>query len=106
MGQAIPRQHQAVGLRFRNAQPRYLLAAAMIALVGLCGAAVIVANGDRDEVTGTSATQSAESANPVGSPRYFKGVAQPTIPGTTTAPAPGTRPDGGPEEGTRGVVSP
>lgn len=85
MGQAVPRQHQAVGLRFRATRPRYLLAAAMIALVGLCGAAVIVANGDRDEGSGTSATQSVEPANPVGSPRYFKGVGQRTIPGTTTA---------------------
>ena len=75
MGQAIPRQDPAVVLRSRPAGPRHLLAAATIALVGLFGAAVIVANDDGDEARGTTATKSVESPNPVGSPRYFKGVA-------------------------------
>ena len=75
MGQAIHGQHPEVVLRSRHARPRHLLTAAVIGVVGVSGAAVIAANDDRDEVSGTSATESIESANPVGSPRYFKGVA-------------------------------
>jgi hypothetical protein len=81
MGEAIPRQHPAVVLRSQFNQLRALLAVAMIAVAGLTVAVVILAN-DTDQVSSTSATTA------VG-------------PGSV---APGTRYDGGPEEGTRGVV--
>ena len=100
MGKAIPQQHPAVVLRSHYAQLRNLLAVAMIALVGLSGAVVILAN-DQDELSGTTAAKPAESANPVGSPRYFEGVQE----GIVAPQAPGTRFDGGPEEGTRGITS-
>jgi hypothetical protein len=104
MGQAIPQQHPAVVLRSHYAQVRNLLAVAMIGLVGLSGAVVILAN-DQDELSSTTAAKPAESANPVGSPRYFEGVQESTR-GIVSPQAPGTRFDGGPDEGTRGIVSP
>jgi hypothetical protein len=80
MGQAIPRQHPAVVLRSHFNQIRALLAVAMVAVVGLTIAVVILATDD-DAVTGSGST-------------------------TLVAPAPNgsTRYDGGPEEGSRGVV--
>jgi hypothetical protein len=83
MGKAVPAQHPAVVLRSHYKLVRALLAVAMIAVVGLTGAVVIVA-GDSHEVAGKS------SARP-----HQGRVAQP----------PGTRYDGGPDEGTRGAVS-
>ena len=81
MGQAIPRQHPAVVLRSHYNQLRALLAVAMIALAGLSAAVVILAvDDDRDPSAGT-ATQ-ISSPSPAGSTRY----------------------DGGPEEGSRGVL--
>jgi hypothetical protein len=83
MGQAIPRQHPAVVLRSHYNQLRALLAVAMIALAGLTAAVVILAvDDDRDTSTSTATPVSAPS--PAGSTRY----------------------DGGPEEGSRGAVSP
>jgi hypothetical protein len=106
---------------------RALLGVAMVALVGLVIALVIVA-GDDNEPASTSAVQAApvmprlapaqpayptpapEAVNP-GSDRSYSGAA-PTrkLDGSTdigrTAPAqPGTRYDGGPEEGTRGAIT-
>jgi hypothetical protein len=81
MGEAIPRQHPAVVLRSHFNQLRALLAVAMIAVAGLTVAVVILAN-DTDQVSSTSAT---------------------TAVGPSSV-APGTRYDGGPEEGTRGAV--
>ena len=104
MSQAISRQHPAVVLRSHYAQLRNLLAVAMIAIVGLSGAVVILAN-EQDDVSSTTSAQATESANPVGSPRHFKGVAQSTA-SPQTAQAPGTRFDGGPDEGTRGIAAP
>ena len=46
MGQAIPQQHPAVVLRSHYRAVRALLAVAMVAVVGLSGAVVIVANDD------------------------------------------------------------
>jgi hypothetical protein len=104
MSQAISRQHPAVVLRSHYAQLRNLLAVAMIAIVGLSGAVVILAN-EQDDVSSSTSAQATESANPVGSPRYFKGVAQSTG-GPKAAQARGTRFDGGPDEGTRGITAP
>jgi hypothetical protein len=78
MGEAIPRQHPAVVLRSHFNQLRALLAVALIAVAGLTVAVVILAT---DDEAGTgSATVSAPAQ--AGTTRY----------------------DGGPEEGTRGVV--
>ena len=127
MGHAIPKQHPAVVLRSNYNLVRALLGVAMVALVGLVIALVIVADDD-NEPASTSAIQAAPvmprlaPAQPVyptpapeavspGSDRSYSGVA-PTrkLDGSTdigrTAPAqPGTRYDGGPEEGTRGAIT-
>ncbi len=122
MGHAIPKQHPAVVLRSHFNLVRALLGVAMVALVGLVIALVIVANDDNENTT-TSAVQAAPatplpaSALPayptpevVTPDRSYSGPA-PTrkLDGSTdipnTAPvAPGTRYDGGPEEGSRGPV--
>ena len=104
MSQAISRQHPAVVLRSHYAQLRNLLAVAMIAIVGLSGAVVILAN-EQNDASSTTSAKATESANPVGSPRYFQGVGQ-SAAGPETAQAPGTRFDGGPDEGTRGITAP
>jgi hypothetical protein len=78
MGEAIPRQHPAVVLRSHFNQLRALLAVALIAVAGLTVAVVILATDD-DAGSGSA---------------------------TVSAPAPSgtTRYDGGPDEGTRGVL--
>ena len=81
MGQAIPRQHPAVVLRSHFNQLRALLAVALVAVVGLTVAVVILATDDDPGVSAGSATQ-VNAPSATGSTRY----------------------DGGPEEGTRGVV--
>jgi hypothetical protein len=123
MGTAIPKQHPAVVLRSQFNLVRGLLAVAMVALVGLTIAVVILAN-DKEEVTTTPAGEAApaipdasalpayptpEAASP-GSDRDYSGAA-PTrkLDGSTDIPspapvAPGTRYDGGPDEGTRGPL--
>jgi hypothetical protein len=125
MGTAIPKQHPAVVLRSQFNLVRGLLAVAMVALVGLTIAVVILANDSEDVVT----TRAGEAAAPVvpnasalpayptpeaGSPgtdRDYSGAA-PTrkLDGSTDIPspapvAPGTRYDGGPEEGTSGTLT-
>ena len=119
MGHAIPKQHPAVVLRSHFNLVRALLGVAMVALVGLAIALVVVANDDNDSVS-TSAVQAApvapalpaypspEAVSP-GADRSYSGSA-PTrkLDGSTDIPsptpvAPGTRYDGGPEEGSRGL---
>ena len=91
MGKAIPTQHPAVVLRSQHRQLRALLAVAMIAVVGLSAAVVILATrDDREAVAGP--------ATPITVPAQAS--AQPI---RKVVPA-GTRHDGGPEEGSRGVV--
>jgi hypothetical protein len=68
-------------------QLRALLAIAMIAVVGVSVAVVILATNDERST-------SASSAAPLS-----------TAPRAVTSPPAGTRYDGGPEEGTRGVLS-
>ena len=80
MGKAVPEQHPAVVLRSHYNHLRALLIAALIAVLGLAGAVVIVANDD-DTVVSTS-TPAIES-------------------GSTPAPAP--RYDGGPNEGSADI---
>ena len=86
MDQAIPTQHPAVVLRSHHRQLRGLLAVAMFAVVGLTIAVVILATDDDRDL-------SAGSAN------------APSALTSSDSVAPGARYDGGPEEGTRGVVS-
>jgi hypothetical protein len=82
MGQVIPRQHPAVVLRSQYKTVLALLCVACVAIVALATAVVIVANDD-DSVS--------ISAQP-------QAQAQQNLP-------PGTRFDGGPDEGSRGVQS-
>jgi hypothetical protein len=100
MGQAIPRQHPAVVLRSHFNQLRALLAIALVAVAGLTTAVVILAN-DSNEVSGTS------SAKPIESINYGSGAVNPSTgyPSATIRPdSPGTRYDGGPEEGSADVT--
>jgi hypothetical protein len=104
MGKAIPAQHPAVVLRSHFNALRALLAAALIAVVGLSAAVVILAN-DSDQVSGTSVARPIESLNygdfnpATGRPESA------TLPQQEAPPPAGTRYDGGPEEGTRGAVA-
>ena len=97
MGQVIPRQHPAVVLKSHYKAVRSLLAVALVAIVALAATVVILANDD-DQVSGnTSSAQPVESINYGGfNPATGKPVQQETLP-------PGTRFDGGPDEGTRGI---
>jgi hypothetical protein len=95
MGQAIPTRHPAVVLRSRFNLVRAMLAIAMIAVAGLTAAVVILA-GDSDEAGSTS------SAKPIEPINYGSGAVNPSTgyPSATVRPeSPGTRIDGGPEEG-------
>ena len=93
MGQPFPSQHPAVVLRSHFKLVRALLVVAMAAIVALSAAVVIVA--DNDEVTGTSS----------GAANALPNSAVHSHP-LETAPAPGTRYDGGPDEGTRAIPVP
>jgi hypothetical protein len=84
MGQPIPAQHPSVVLRSHFKLVKGLLAIAMVALLALTATVVILA-GDEDQVT------SATIATP-------HGQVQPQLPA-------GTRFDGGPDEGTRGLAA-
>ena len=103
MGNVIPAQHPAVVLRSHYRQLRRLLAIAMIAVVGLTAAVVILAtNEDRD--TGASSATQVIAPTPTGSTRYDGGPEEGSR-GVVRAQPPSTRYDGGPEEGTRGALS-
>jgi hypothetical protein len=123
MGHAIPKQHPAVVLRSHYNLVRALLGVAMVALVGLVIALVIVANDD-NESPPTTAVQAVPVSPPV--PTEFPAYPTPEVvtpdrsysgpaptrklDGSTdipnTAPAaPGTRYDGGPEEGSSGALT-
>ncbi|MGH2949807.1 MAG: hypothetical protein ACRDPC_26695 [Solirubrobacteraceae bacterium] len=97
MGKAIPAQHPAVVLRSHYRQLRALLGAAMIAVVGLTAAVVTLATNDDRDTSASSATQVSAPA-PTGSTRYDGGPEEGSR-GVVPALAPSTRYDGGPEEG-------
>jgi hypothetical protein len=82
MGKAISTQHPAVVLRSHFNLVRTLLAVAMIGVVGLTAAVVILATAN--DQSGTRAGSAAAVSTP--------------------APSDGIRYDGGPEQGSRGVV--
>jgi hypothetical protein len=83
VSQPISPQHPAVVLRSHYVHLRTLLAIAMVAVVGLAVAVVVLASRD-------TSTPAAAQPAPI--------VAPASIPGAW----PGTRYDGGPDEGTRG----
>ena len=103
MGQAIPTQHPAVVLRSHYNHLRALLAAALIALVGLTAAIVTLATDEGARTSPTPAATAAEFRLPSHA-RIHGGAAvpDPSVPGRDLPVAPGTRYDGGPDEGTRG----
>jgi hypothetical protein len=128
MGHAIPKQHPAVVLRSHYNFVRALLGIAMVAMVGLVIALVVVAD-DNDKGASRSAVEVTPvmprlAPPPLAAPapdstwngpdaakdRSYSGPAPArkldgTTDGRSTAPmAPGIRYDGGPEEGTRGVL--
>ena len=101
MSHSISPQHPAVVLRSRYVHVRALLTIAMIAVVGLTAAVVILAiNDDADTSAGSARQLSAPS--PTGSTRYDGGPEEGSR-AVVTAQLPSTRYDGGPEEGSRGI---
>jgi hypothetical protein len=103
MGKAIPAQHPAVVLRTHYKLVRALLAVAMVALVALTTAVVILATDDDHATSIGSATQPATQA-PAAGVRYDGGPDEGTR-GIVTARQAGVRYDGGPEEGTAALTS-
>ena len=107
MGQPIPAQHPSVVLRSHFNLVRALLIIAMAALLALRAAVVILAN-DEDQVNSAAASKSAPAAQqqlPAGT-RFDGGPDEGTrgLSAQSQLPA-GTRFDGGPDEGSRGVRS-
>jgi hypothetical protein len=107
MGQPIPAQHPSVVLRSHFKLVRTLLILSVAALLA-CSAAVVILANDEDQVNSAAVSKSAPAAQqqlPAGT-RFDGGpeegtrglAAQPQLPA-------GTRFDGGPEEGTRGARS-
>jgi hypothetical protein len=107
MGQPIPAQHPSVVLRSHFKLVKGLLAIAIVALLALTATVVILA-GDEDQITSaTKATPHGQVQTQLPAGTRFDGgpdegtrglAAQPQAPVTT-------RFDGGPEEGTRGARS-
>jgi type II secretory pathway pseudopilin PulG len=105
MGQVIPRQHPAVVLKSHYKAIRALLAVALVAIVALAATVVILAS-DNDNATTSAQPQAQAQAQqlPAGT-RFDGGPDEGTRGVQAEAPAPGTRFDGGPDEGTRGPQS-
>jgi hypothetical protein len=104
MGRAVPSQHPAVVLRSHFNQLRALLAVALIAVISLTVAVVILAS-DEDQTGGSN------SAAPIGhlnnsrlyNPATGRPYAAPLPKREAQTPITGSRYDGVPEEGTRGI---
>ena len=108
MGQAIPTQHPAVVLRSHYTHLRTMLVIAMIAVVGLTVAVVILAGDDGADTSATSAAagRSDSAGTEFRVPSYPRWHGKVPVPALRVAPLPnGRRYDGGPDEGTRGVVA-
>jgi hypothetical protein len=109
MGQAIPRQHPAVVLRSHFNQIRALLAVAMVAVVGLTAAVVILATDDDAGTSGTSADAlsglSPQERMRVEALSNLSPAQLGAAFGHATGVQPGTRYDGGPEEGTADITA-
>jgi type II secretory pathway pseudopilin PulG len=107
MGQPIPAQHPSVVLRSHFKLVRGLLALAMVAVLALSAAVVILANDDDEVNTATKAAPAVQQQvqTPAGT-RFDGGPEEGTRGLASQASAPATtRFDGGPEEGTRGPRS-
>jgi hypothetical protein len=107
MGQPIPAQHPSVVLRSHFKLVRGLLALAMVAVIALAAAVVILANDDVEVNTATKAAPALQQQvqTPAGT-RFDGGPEEGTRGLASQASAPvTTRFDGGPEEGTRGPQS-
>ncbi len=110
MGQVVPTQHPAVVLRSHYNHLRALLAAAMIAVAGLTAAVVIVATSDETDIGGSSASSpSSLTAQEQRWTAYDEAIRTLTPEQLAAAfgarsAAPGTRYDGGPEEGSADVA--
>ena len=103
MGQPIPAQHPSVVLRSHFKLVRILLIIAMGAMVALAAAVVILANDDDKVDTASKATPAVQSQAPTQAGIRFDGGPEEGTRGVIAPPpAAGTRFDGGPEEGTRG----
>ncbi len=106
MGHPIPKQHPEVVLRAHYKAVRGLLAVAMLAVIALAATVVILAN-DADKTASPapiSAQVQKQQALPPGT--RFDGGPDEGTRGLQAQPvAPGTRFDGGPDEGTRGPKS-
>jgi hypothetical protein len=104
MGQVIPRQHPAVVLRSQYKAVLAMLCVALVAIVALAATLVIVAN---DDQTTVSAQPNAHQQQILPPGTRFDGGPDEGTRGIQAAPpaevAPGTRFDGGPDEGTRGI---
>jgi hypothetical protein len=106
MGQAIPTQHPAVVLRSHFNLVRALLAVATIAVVALAIAVVILAaDGDEVRRASSSAPQAQQAVQSRAPDTRYDGGPNEGTRGIVAAPAPSTRYDGGPEEGTRGLTA-
>jgi len=106
MGQVIPRQHPAVVLRSQYKAVLAMLCVALVAIAALATTLVIVANDDNE--TTIAAQPSAQPQTLPPGTRFDGGPDEGTrgIVGAQPAPlAPGTRFDGGPDEGSRGPQS-
>lgn len=104
MGQSIPRQHPAVVLRSHYRHLRALLAIAIACVVCLAVAVVILAGNDGVSSGAPSAADPARTEFQVPSHAGMHGGA--AVPDLHVGPLPnGQRYDGGPEEGTRGVIA-
>lgn len=101
MGQPIPAQHPSVVLRSHFNLARTLLAIAMVAVLALTAVVAILANDDGELGTAAKATPQVQQQLPAGT-RFDGGPNEGTRGVSATAPAAGTRFDGGPDEGTRG----
>jgi len=98
MGHPIPKQHPAVVLRAHYKAVRALLVLAILAVVALAATVVILANDDDQVSGGATSAPSAESINYGG---FNPATGRPDA--VQQELPPGTRFDGGPDEGTRGI---
>jgi hypothetical protein len=109
MGKAIPAQHPAVVLRSHYRQLRALLAIAMIAVVGLTATVVILSVDEGDKSASRAGAKTGLTPQEKRWAEYNEAISSLTPEQLaaafgTRSVAPDTRYDGGPEEGTRGVV--
>lgn len=107
MGQVIPKQHPSVVLRSHFKAVRALLVVALVAVCALAAALVIVATDDEQaSIAPKSASVQAQQQQALPAGTRFDGGPDEGTRGLQASPAaPGTRFDGGPDEGTRGPQS-